>query len=195
MSEPAIPVLVLAPGEDIHDPEALYAIATAYAHSGLIVSKHGYQTDQMAFAFPAIVCSSFALELFLKFFLMVDLVEKGDTEQKIRNIHTIPELWKLVTPEHKALIAGMFRNSTGEPLTTGIELRLQLFEEALKHLGSKPFVQWRYIHELRSQQLMSHGAISIVVDAFGHAAQYVVKKMRAQRANPASNSESPEGKL
>ena len=175
MAQPAIPSLILVPGADTHDPIALYAIATAYAHSGLIVSTYGHKNQQFEFAFPAVVCSSFALELFLKFFLMTDLVDRGDTSKKIRRVHTVPELWGLVTPAHKGLIAGMYRNSTGAPYTNSAETRLQLFEEALRYLGKEPFLQWRYVHEHQSHELMSHEAISLVVDALGHAAQYVVK--------------------
>lgn len=178
MREPAIPTLFLVPSDDPHDPEALYAIATAYAHAGHIVSAHGKESDQMAFTFPAIVCSSFALELFLKFFQMVDLIERGETTGKIKFDHTIPGLWGKLTPNHKAIIAGMFRNTTGEPYTTGQDIRLRLFEEALGHLGTQPFVQWRYAHELKGPQLMSRGAISIVVDALGYAAAYVFNRMQ-----------------
>ncbi|NMM78023.1 hypothetical protein B2J86_16865 [Acidovorax sp. SRB_14] len=115
---------------------------------------------------------------------MMDLVERGDTSKKVRNVHTIPELWALVTPAHKALIAGMFRNSTGP------EIRLQVFEEALRHLGDKPFVQWRYVYEFPSRQLMSHGAISIVIDAVGHAAEYVIKRTRARQLGCDSESQA-----
>ena len=180
MREPAIPTLLLVPSDDLHDPEALYAIATAYAHAGHIVSAHGNESDQIAFTFPAVVCSSFALELFLKFFQMVDLIERGETTKKIKFDHTIPGLWGKLTPNHKAIIAGMFRNTTGEPYTTGQDIRLRLFEEALEQLGTQPFVQWRYAHELKGPQLMSHGAISIVVDALGYAAAFVINRMRPQ---------------
>lgn len=178
MREPAIPTVFLLPTDDPHDPEALYAIATAYAHAGLIVSAHGKESDQIAFTFPAIVCSSFALELFLKFFQMVDLIERGEITQKIKFDHTIPGLWGKITPSHKAIIAGMFQNNTGKPYTTGHEIRLRLFEEALGQLGTQPFVQWRYAHELKGPRLMSHGAISIVVDALGHAAAFVFNQMK-----------------
>ena len=111
----------------------------------------------------------------------MDLVERGEVSQSVRFGHTIPTFWNAVTLPHKALIAGMFRNSTGEPYTTGPESRLRVFEDALRNLGNQPFVQWRYVHELRPPQLMSHGAISIVVDALGHAAEYIVKRARTRR--------------
>lgn len=177
---PAVPTLFVIPGDSHLDFRALYAIASAYAHAGLIVSEHGHRNQEVEFTFPAVVCSSFAIELFLKFFLMVDRVERGDASSRFDFGHTIPDLWGKVTPPHKALIAGMFRNSTGQPNTSAPEVRLRLFEEALDFLGAKPFVEWRYVHELASPKLMSHEAINLVLDAFGHAAQYIVKDMPAQ---------------
>ena len=75
-SHPAIPELVLIADES-KDYKALYVIATAYAHSGLLISSQGKETVRPEFSFPAIVCSSFAIELFLKFFLMLESTE-GD---------------------------------------------------------------------------------------------------------------------
>ncbi|MBJ7310829.1 hypothetical protein ACFOLJ_28740 [Rugamonas sp. CCM 8940] len=64
---PAIPFLVVVPGST-HDFSSIYAIAAAYAHSGGLLNNHAAQTERLEFAFPAMVCSSFAIELFLKFF-------------------------------------------------------------------------------------------------------------------------------
>lgn len=184
MPQPAIPTLVLVPGEDLHDPDALFAVARAYAHSGILVSRHGHAKERIEFTFPAVVCSSFALELFLKLFLMLDLIDRGMTSKGVKWGHSIPGLWKDVTPQHKALIAGMFNNPTGQPLTTGIERRIEVFEAALADLGSQPFVEWRYIHELRNMQIMSHGAISEVVDAIAHAASFEMTRRYSQAETP-----------
>jgi hypothetical protein len=170
--------MVVIPGDAHLDFRALYAIATAYAHAGLIVSEHGHRNERIEFTFPAVVCSSFALELFLKFFLMVDRAERGITERQLDFGHSVPELWKKITTAHKALIAGSFRNSSGTPHTDAPGVRLELFEEALSGLGNKPFVQWRYVHELEDVAFMSHEAITLVVDALGYAAQYVMKAKR-----------------
>jgi len=39
-----------------------------------------------------------------------------------------------------------------------------------------PFVKWRYVYELPEITLMSHGAIAEVLDALGHAAEYIMKQ-------------------
>lgn len=168
---PAIPSLVFISSDDPLDPEALYAIATAYAASGLLISNHGHNHEQIAFTFPAVVCSSFALELFLKFFLTVDAVQRG--ESKVSFGHAIPTLWAKVSAPHKTVVAGMYGHSKRSPESSGVERRLEQFEEVLGSLGNQPFVQWRYAHELQGLQLMSHAAISLAVDTLWRAAEHV----------------------
>jgi hypothetical protein len=183
-SQPAIPTLVLVPDNSYLDYQALYAIATAYAHSGLVISDHGKKTDRPEFSFPAVVCSSFAIELFLKFFLMFEKAENAESPEKHELGHHISTLWKKICPDHQTLIAGMFRNKTGEPLLNASDRQIELFLEALSHVrGSKdsPFVEWRYVHELKATTVMSHAAINEVLDALGYAADYVMKEKSGMR--------------
>jgi hypothetical protein len=183
-SSPAIPSLVLIPGESHSDYAALYAIATAYAHSGLLISKHGNETDRPEFSFPAIVCSSFAIELYLKFFLMLDRVESEEPSSKHQSGHHLGQLWKKIRPEHQTIIAGMFRNQTGTPALNASHRRLELFVEALTYVGEAPFIKWRYAHELTDPTLMSHAAIHEVLDALGYAADYVMTQRKNHSTPP-----------
>lgn len=173
---PAIPLLVLIPGEGGVDLDAIFAIAGAYARAGLLISDHGHRHDEPAFAFPAVVCAGFAVELYLKFFLMLGLVESGDTDTIQAKGHTLSALWGKLQPEHQALIAGMHRNKSGEPLNTAHELRMELFSKALTEIGDSPFMQWRYAHELTEISHMSHAVIQEVLDALESAACYVMRK-------------------
>lgn len=175
-SYPAIPALVLIPGESQADYSALYSIASAYADSGLILSQHGDVSDCPEFSFPAIVCSSFAIELFLKFFLILERAENDELSSKREYGHSLLPLWDMICPAHQALVAGMFHNKTGEPLLNASDRRIELFVEALSHLGKMPFVEWRYIHERVDPSLMSHVAITEVLDALRYAANYVMKE-------------------
>lgn len=175
-SYPAIPSLVLIPGEAQADYAALYAIATAYAHSGLLISSHGNKSDRPELSFPAIVCSSFAIELFLKFFLMLERVESEGPSSNHDSGHRLGQLWKKIRPAHQTLIAGMFRNKTGVPLLDASDRRIEPFVEALAHVGDAPFVKWRYAHELVDPSLMSHADIIEVLDALSYAANYVMKE-------------------
>jgi len=175
-TRPAIPSLVLIPDESQVNYVALYAIATAYAHSGLLISNHGDETDRPEFFFPAVVCSSFAIELFLKFFLMLERVGNEEPNSKHESGHRLKDLWEKIRPEHQALIAGMFRNKTGEPLLNASSRRIELFVEALTNVGDAPFVKWRYAHELTKPTLASHTAITEVLDALGYAANHAIKR-------------------
>ncbi len=62
------------------------------------------------------------------------------------------------------------------PLLNASDRRIELFVEALEHLGEAPFVKWRYAHELVDATFMSHAGINEVLDALGHAANYVMKE-------------------
>lgn len=173
---PAIPTLVLVPDATHIDYGTLYAIATAYAHSGLLISNHGEKSDQFEFTFPAIVCSSFAIELFMKFFLMLDRYDAKSADQKYDSGHKLDTLWNKIKPDYQALIAGMFRNNTGVPLLNASDRRKELFMEALTDIGNTPFIRWRYAYEISETTLMSHGAVTEVLDALGYAAEYVMKQ-------------------
>ena len=185
-SHPAIPSLLLIPGESPVDYTALYAIATAYAHSGLLISSHGKETDRPELSFPAVVCSSFAIELFLKFFLALESAESEESSSKRKSGHHLGDLWKKIPPAHQALIAGMFRNKTGIPLQNAPDTQIELFVKALTHVGEKPFVKWRYAHELVGPTFMSHTAINEVLDALGYAANYVMKEKSGVRRRDTS---------
>jgi hypothetical protein len=172
---PAIPLLVLLPREGGIDLDAIYAIAKAYGRAGLLVSSHGHRNDEPVFAFPAVVCASFAVELYFKFFLMLGQVEAGDATTTQRKVHTLPDLWALLKEEHRSLIVGMHRNKSGYPIYSAKELRTELFLKALEEIGSSPFVQWRYVHELTEVGHMSHAVIQEVLDALEGAATHVMR--------------------
>jgi hypothetical protein len=173
---PGIPSLVLIPGQAERDYAALYGIATAYADSGLLVSSVGREDDRIEFSFPAIVCSSFAIELFLKFFLVLERIESGTEAQASKKEHKLTQLWRRISPQRQALIAGMYRNGSAVPMEQVGERQIELFVTALGHVGEQPFVTWRYAHELTKITHMSHAMVSEVVEAFRHAATHVMRK-------------------
>lgn len=177
-TKPAIPALLVVPS-DAHDFLSLYAIATAYAHSGELLNSHAARTDQVTFAFPAMVCSSFAVELFLKFFLTLDNADNPTSPQDDRRGHYLQKLWERIKPDNQDLIAGMFRNPSHAPVAAGLATRKALFLEALTGIGKAPFVEWRYAYEIEGPALMSQGAVAEVLDAVGYAAEHVMKERRA----------------
>lgn len=189
--QPAIPTLFLVPDDSKTDYTSIYAVATAYAHSGLMLNEYADKEQAFEFAFPAMVCSSFALELFMKFFLTLGNSENPGGPESSRHGHKLGELWARLKPEHQDLIAGMHQNTTGQPFTNALDRRKELFLERLEEVGESPFIKWRYVHEVAEPTLMSHGAILKVLDALGHAAEFVMKERRA--ATAADASASPPG--
>lgn len=177
-TKPAIPALLVIPGDE-HDFSTLYAIATAYAHSGELLNSHAALTDQAAFTFPAMVCSSFAVELFLKFFLTLDNADNPTSPQDDRHGHLLQKLWDRIKPDKQDLIASMFRNPSHVPVSAGLTTRKALFLEALTNIGKAPFVEWRYVYEIEKAALMSQGSVAEVLDAVGYAAEHVMKERRA----------------
>lgn len=173
-----IPALVVIPGSE-HDFGTLYAIGTAYAHSGQLLNEHAERTGQIAFTFPAMVCSSFAVELLLKFFLTLDNAENPTLPQDDRKGHYLFKLWGRVKPIHQDLIASMFRNPQHTPTAAGLDTRKTLLLQALDGIGAQPFVEWRYAHEITKPKMMSQGAVAEVLDAFGYAAEHVMNERRA----------------
>lgn len=179
--KPPIPALLVIPGCE-HDFGTLYAIATAYAHSGQMLNEHAEQTEEIALTFPAMVCSSFAVELFLKFFLTLDNTDNPTLPQDDRKGHYLVKLWERIKPIHQNLIASMFRNPSRIPIAAGLDTRKTLLLQALDSIGAQPFVEWRYAHEIKQPKMMSQGAVAEVLDAVGYAAEHVMNERRAAAA-------------
>lgn len=179
MPKAPFPVLVLQPGrrsDGSADLSAQFAIAKAYADTARIAGGVGERTNFIAMAFPAFICSSFSLELFLKLFVYRSRAAQGPSGKPVWG-HMIRDLWQEVTSEDKETIAGFYRNETSEPWLVGASIRVEIFEKALEDLGAKPFVEWRYIHELEEgPTVLRHGPLVDVLDAVGRAAAYVLNR-------------------
>lgn len=182
-TQPPIPALLVVPGSE-QDFHALYSIACAYAHSGQLLNEHAARIDQVAFAFPAMVCSSFAVELFLKFFITLDNSDNPALPPEVRTGHYLVKLWERVKPVHQDLIAGMFRSPSRTPRTAGIDICKTIFLEALNDIGPQPFVEWRYAYEIDQPAMMSQGAVVEVLEAVGCAAEHIMGERRALAGNP-----------
>lgn len=181
-TKPAIPTLFLIPDDHKTDYVSIYAIANAYAQSGLMLNEYADAEEAIEFAFPAMVCSSFALELFMKFFLTLANAEVAGAPPANRRGHELDVLWARLKPAHQDLIAGMHQNKTGQPFTNALDRRKEFFLEALKDVGESPFIKWRYVHEVAEPTLMSHSAILKVLDALAQAARHLMRELRTTAA-------------
>jgi hypothetical protein len=173
--KPAVPSLVVIPGSTKDDYQAIFAIAMAYAQSGLVLSDKAHRSHQTEFVFPAVVCSSFSIELFLKAFITYENTEKPQNSREKPSGHTLSALWKKISLARRNLIVGMFRNPSEYPHESVIETRSTLFAQALDEVGAQPFVKWRYAYEIDGPELMSHAALVELTNALSGAAAYLFR--------------------
>lgn len=174
--KPAIPELIWIPGDDDNtDYSTVKAVGIAFAHAGIHLSEIGERKEQAVMAFPAIVCSSFAIELLIKFFIKVDRADKALPPLKRVEGHQLDLLWGRVSPAHKALIVSRFRNPQGIPVKDVKPAHLKQFVDALQRVGRQPFVTWRYPYEIKAVAYMSHLAVSEVVSALAYGADQLMR--------------------
>jgi hypothetical protein len=137
---------------------------------------HGETRNEIEFTFPATVCQAFAIELFLKFFLVVDFPEiRGKKDLGKHNVtfkpsgskgHGYSALWDMIPPNYQEKIAHQ------------TQINKQQFRQQLLDIGDDPFVKWRYVHEEHGIHLLPLGLIKRVADALGYAAEGVMKERR-----------------
>lgn len=110
---PEIPSLVVA-SDGENDFMAVFWTASAYAQSGLTLNRYAAKNQRIEFIFPAMVCTCFSIELFLKFFDIIEIADKNRSDVKIRG-HVLLKLWDKIKPDHQNLIASKFKNESENP--------------------------------------------------------------------------------
>lgn len=160
---------------------ALFNIAHAYARAGDMASYAIFSLEDADFAAPAIMCKSFAIELLLKFFLVIphptaqttaDLAAVG---VDLRG-HKYSELYDRIIPSYQQKVATSFSTITGKA-TNATE-----FRTALIALGDDPFVFWRYVYEKTGKSTLDIPLLEQVLLAMGKAAE--VERKRLATAAP-----------
>lgn len=153
---------------------ALFNIAHAYSRAGDDMASLAHLQDA-DFAAPAIMCKSFAIELLLKFFLVIP----HPTAQTTADLgafgvdlhgHKYTELYDRMIPTYQHRIATSFSQTTGK-VTNATEFRTVLIA-----LGNDPFVFWRYIYEKTGWHTLDFRLLDYVLLALGKAAE--VERMR-----------------
>jgi len=190
VQKPAVPSLVVIPGSSKDDYQAIFAIAMAYAQSGLVLSDRAHRSHQTEFVFPAVVCSSFSIELFLKAFITYENTEKPQNSREKASGHTLSGLWEKISLQRRNLIVGMFRNPGGRPQENASETCSKLFAQALDEVGTQPFVKWRYAYEIDGPELMSHAALVELTNALSGAAAYLLQPPSASNIDDRASTGS-----
>ena len=152
--------------------ETMFSMACTYNSSSRILRDKINKEDKYKFFFPSVICYSFSIELFLKFFHLIDFPEvftkKYFTKFNINiKAHSLSTLWDSLNINYKEEIVGQFRG------VGGFARDVNEFREVLvTELGDDPFVKWRYIHEEEEgHYYLSLDMVSNVNDALGYCAQ------------------------
>lgn len=148
----------------------LFNIAHAYARAADASWSTFGTTRDGDFAAPAIMCQSFAVELLLKFFLVVDHPEATTIEElksagvKLK-CHKYSELFDQLRSATKDKIADEFTAQTGKQTDAAG------FRQALIAQGDDPFVYWRYIYETSNSSHFDNQAFNFITDTLGKSAE------------------------
>jgi len=157
---------------------ALFNIAHAYSRAGDMASSAIFQTRDVDFAAPAIMCKSFAIELLLKFFLVIPY-PTAQTKADIDAVgvdlhgHKYSEIYDRIQPSYQKKIADSF-SIIANSLTDTNTFRTQL-----QNLGDDPFVFWRYIYEKNNISTLDIPLLENVLLAMGKAAEVERKRIVA----------------
>ena len=166
--------LAAAKPRDLH--RTLFNLADCYNQTAEMALSRISSSSNADFAAPAIMCRSFAIELLLKFFIVVEHpLAKSKTELKSLganlNGHTYSQLFDRISPFHQQLIANEHSESTGTPTSTA------MFRRFLISIGDKPFVDWRYIYEESCQKNIDMELFACLAESLGLAAQDVTRSV------------------
>lgn len=177
MNKTPLPFLIIRSGDDgaLTDLHSQLAIASAYARTAHIAALEGERVEATAMAFPAFICSSFALELFMKLLIVRSQIALGQEPAKVKG-HNVRSLWEKIAEADKAVVAGFFKYDAEEPRASAATTLRQIFEKAIAGLPNEPFVDWRYVHERKGVDVLNRGDLEEVMDAFGRAAAYLLRQ-------------------
>ena len=153
----------------------IFHIACSYNASAKLIKNQFDNTNNAAFLFPSIVCQSFAIELFLKFFIFFDADKNKSISQLPKNLgHDFSKLWNRIPSEYQKLISTHYSNAPKPVSITGE------FEDSLSIIGNNSFVKWRYAHEIQSFDFMNLDHTALVSDVLFSAANFGLMKSKVE---------------
>ncbi len=157
--------------------ETMFTLACVYNQSAILISES--REEDVRFIFPVAMNFAFSIELFLKFFLIVDYPEIRSKEDLATNKingfkgHSLSALWDFVSDEHKNEIVSKYCEIHKEFMS------VSKFREFLAiELHDNPFVKWRYVYEEgEGVSYLNLDLIKKVNDALGYSAQNFFNKV------------------
>jgi hypothetical protein len=166
----------------------LFNLAHAYAQASDAIWAQLGASKSADLAGPAIMCQSFAIELLLKFFLLVDHPAAKTAEDlrqagvKLKN-HKYSELFNQLSSASRDKIATSFAQASRRAVTR------DEFRDLLIAQGDDPFVHWRYVYEHGGVSHFDRISFNLLTDALGKAAE-VERRAFAVRAETPKSPEA-----
>lgn len=155
----------------------LYNLGCAYANSAELVDDYSNKSKKILYKFPVVVSRSFALELLLKFFIVLDIPGiKNKSDFKAHGVsfrkysHKLVEIWRDIKPEYKEQIVKNYECPKNHVQTVAD------FESKLINIDESPFVKWRYVHEEVGINHLQYDNIKLLLDAVGKTADALVRE-------------------
>lgn len=149
---------------------AMFNMAKAYSETGDLADREAARSGNADFIAPEILCKAFAVEMLLKFFIVIqypDAKTKADLDKLGVNLegHHYSTLFDRIEESRRKKIAASFSSVSGEP-TTDVAFRRIL----KRRLGDEPFVFWRYIYEKAGNNYFDLHLLRTILQALGEAA-------------------------
>ena len=148
----------------------LFNIAHSYARAGEMAASSIFSLNDADFAAPAIMCKSFAIELLLKFFMVVTHPGvRSYADLKMLGVdlrgHTFSQLFDKIGAEFQHRIASTFSVASNRTVNEAG------FRAILIEIGDDSFVHWRYIYEKNGFHHFDGTLFDTVLNALGKAAE------------------------
>jgi hypothetical protein len=150
-----------------NDWEKAFNIASGFADSATVLHRESArvlsgpgQTVQVPFLIPAVVCSAFSVELFIKCLVMV---EGGKAPQR----HDLKMLFSRLTPDSRAAIAQRFdeliaASPTAQAIKAQFPNVLLALDDVLDTVD-RVFEHWRYAYEGQAGSVYGLGELGQAV--------------------------------
>ena len=168
--------------QDLETPmfETMFTLACAYNESARLILEN--EDKNISFVFPAAMNFAFSIELFLKFFLILDYPEIRSKEDLVGNRinlikgHSLSALWDSVGIDYKNEIVSKYQEIHKEFMSDS------KFREFLAlELYDNPFVKWRYVYEEdEGINVLNLDLIKKVNDSLGYSANFFLIKLQAE---------------
>jgi len=135
--------------------------AKQYAQAAEILS----QKNDDKLHLPAVLCSSFSIEILLKCVILIEIKNSCIDNRKFKE-HKFTELYDIIKPQNKKIIVDQYRK-----IREDHSIDIERFRKLLQKNGDNAFVEWRYSFEKdykeRLQMIIDQKILADITNAIG----------------------------